>query len=181
MPIVYYLWGFHSLITVNHMNRIIENRLFALLRPLYSTLPADTITIAIYDTLSEQDSKLLSEGIDLTPDEHFRRAVRGAKWKLSNIKKLSSRFAPLEEAEDVADSFDIVHVMETEEVIDEALKALTDKERAILLMQSSLNLPYARMAKICGVTTNAIKGVLANAKRKMQMVGNPPPSIIVPT
>lgn len=157
------------------MNRITENRLFALLRPLYSTLPADTMRIAIYDTLSEQDSKLLSEGIDLTPDEHFRWAVRGAKWKLNNVNKQSKRFAPLEEAEDVADDFNIVHAMETEEVIDEALKVLTDKERAIMLMQSSLNISYSRMSKICGVTTHAIKAILTSAKQKMRSVANPPP------
>lgn len=159
----------------------IHSRLFSVLAVAYSSVPADTIHIVIHDVLSELELKLLTKGTTLPSEVYFRWARRGARWKLNNIVKESKRFAPLEEAEDVADDFDIVHVMEKEEVIDEALKVLTDKERAILLMQSALNFPYSRMAKICGVTTNAIKAVLANAKRKMQMIGNPPPpSITMP-
>jgi len=152
----------------------IHSRLFAVLAVAYTSVPTDSIHIVIHDVRSELDLKLLTKGIALSSEEYFRWVYRGARWKLNNILKESKRFAPLEEAEEVVDDFDIVHVMEKEEVIDEALKVLTDKERAILLMQSYFNFSYKRIANICGVTTHAIKAVLTNAKRKMQSVANPP-------
>lgn len=152
-----------------------ETHLLVLLSKSYSSVSVDMIHIVIHDTLSELDIKLLTKGIVLTSEEYFQWAHRGARWKLNNIVKSSKRFLPVEAAMDVADEEDIAKRLETEEQIDGALRVLTDKERATLVLHTFFGYPYQRIANICGVTTDAVKGVLVNARRKIRKLENTPP------
>ena len=152
-----------------------ETHLLVLLTKSYSSVSVDMIHRAIQDTLSELDMKLLTKGIVLTSEEYFQWAHRGARWKLNNIVKSSKRFLPLDEAMDIPDEQDIAKRLETEEQIDGALKVLTDKERTAIVLHTFFGYPYQRIANICGVTTDAVKGVLVNARKKIRMLGNTPP------
>ena len=149
-------------------------------RKNYYSYSSEMLNDCVSDAIVELLENPPPEEVSACPEILFGWSRKILEGKIYHTNRRAALFIPLEPDHDVPDSFDIQTKIEVDEIVEDALGSLTDKEKGVILMQSYCGYTYDQMAKIYKVTTHAIKGVLANAKRKMQMTGNPPPSITVP-
>jgi RNA polymerase sigma factor (sigma-70 family) len=146
----------------------------------YAAIPGEVLADCVSDTIVDLVEKPPPQEVSANQKILLSWAIEILKRKVYHVNIRAAHFTPLESSHDIPVEPDILTTIETKEIIDDALRSLTDKERSVVLMKNYGCYSYKRMAYICKVSTNAVKGLLVSAKKKMQTVGNPPPAIIVP-